>query len=153
MALKDFNPAKLAVFVKNKSPEELLDLIPGMVCRETTTDYGEGLDISIERDDYTILGFGKGTILLGYTYEYDTDDFGWPEKIDAVLEVKLDELEADPAIEYIYTVPATKKQVDFLEHRDYDCDCLSKYRACYMVADCIESEKRARRKRKPWYMR
>lgn len=145
-------PVLLKTSVAGKSPTELLELIPGMVCREITIDYGNGLDISIERDDYTILGFGKGTILLGYTCEYDTDDFGWPEKIDAVLEVELDELEADPTIKYIYTTPATKKQIDFLESRDYDCECLSKYRAWYMVEDCIEADKHARRKRKSWYV-
>ena len=121
--------------IQGKTYEELMELLPCMVCKETK--YAG----AIFRTSYTVLGFGKGSVILGYTGEgYDEDAFFGDGRYEIAeyCEIEFKDLTK----EYIYAHKPTEKQIAFLESiGEYNRD-MSGYEAWHIIHDKIEDRKR-----------
>lgn len=161
----------------NKTPAEILDMLPFMVCVEkinprcyNTLDNSLVYDTDIERESYEVIGVSKEHLLLGTTIiSEDDDDFGFSPYVahDGVKKLNLNKLdnikeeweedtslrhryEGTYEIKYIFCHECTQKQRDFLvKHCDYDeDDVISGYEAFHLIQETIKEWERENGKKK-----
>ena len=163
----------------NKSPSEILDMMPFMVCIEE--HYPEDVNkkdnsliskASIERNSYAIVGVTKDSILLGTTvYSENDDDFGWSAYTahNSYIELKLNKLDnitrdwnderdathgykAPYEKKYIFCHECTPKQKEFLvKYCDFDKDdTTSGYEAFHLIQEKTEEWQNKKNKKKAY---
>lgn len=119
--------------IKNRTYEELMSLIPCMVCR----DDSDCKYIYNKYHSYDIIGFGPDYVILGsYTTSYNEDDFDY--EIDTYEIVKFDDLNE----RYIYAHELTDKQKEWYERKGKNYKGVSGYEAWHVINDAIEKEKK-----------
>ena len=158
----------------NKTPAEILDMMPFMVCIEEyfpkCVREHNGLEYQehTKRTSFDVIGVTKDSILLGtIVYSDNDDDFGWSPYIahNSYLELKLNKLdnvkndlsnnqskyEGLYEKRYIFCHECTQKQKEFLvKYCDYDKDdVISGYEAFYEIQKTTQEwEKKKNRKSK-----
>lgn len=131
----NYKKVYLKDLIKNKSYDELMKLIPCMICIEK----GEGE--LILRDSYHLLGFSKEAVILGYNVVAYEDEPFWGDgyyNIPSCKVISFKELE-NPKVKYIYTREPTDNQIAVLEKYDKYNEDISMYEAWYIIND-IASE-------------
>lgn len=125
--------------IKDKSYEELMNLIPCMVCRDDS-DYKY---IYNRYYSYNVVGFGPNYVILGsYTTSYNEDDFDY--EIDTYKIVKFEDINE----RYVYAHELTDKQKEWYERKGKNYKCVSGYEAWHVINDAIEKEKKRNEIRK-----
>lgn len=148
----------------NKTPAEILDMLPFMVCVEKinprcydTLDNSLVYDTDIERDSYEVIGVSKEHLLLGTTIVSENDDdFGFSPYVthDGVKYLNLNKLnnikekwkedksshhryEGTYEVKYIFCHECTQKQREFLvKYCGYDeDDVISGYEAFHLIQE------------------
>ena len=139
--------------LKGKTPEEILKMLPFMVCVETIRPTGlchEGTEIKYK--SYKALGVTPNALLLDnaiYTYDEDSDGFApLCYREDGYISIdlnKLDELnkttkydkDYTETVNYIYCSECTPKQKVFLmNYCKYEkSDVVSGYEAYHVIAN------------------
>lgn len=161
----------------NKTPAEILDMMPFMVCVEkhwpkcfSTLDNSLVYDADIERDSYEVIGVSKEHLLLGTTIiSENDDDFGFSPYVahDGVMTLSLNALdnikekrEEDASnrhrykgwyeVRYVFCHDCTPKQREFLvKHCDYDeDDVISGYEAFHLIQETIKEWEKENGKKK-----
>ena len=119
--------------IKNRSYEELMSLIPCMVCYDDP-DYRY---IYNKYHSYNVVGFGPNYVILGsYATTYNEDDFDC--EIDTYKIVKFDNINEN----YIYAHELTDKQKQWYERKGRNYKCVSGYEAWHIINEVIEKEKK-----------
>ena len=115
--------------------EDMMKMLPCMVCIETTFDNGE-----IDRESYYLLGFGPTYIILGskgFYYEEEPDWGDGKTEYDEYLLVNYEDIDES----YIYTQKPSKKQLQWLKDNDeYIYDCLSSYELYNIMRKITEKQ-------------
>lgn len=148
----------------NKTPAEILDMLPFMVCIETinprcynTLDNSLMYDTDIKRESYEVIGVSKDHLLLGTTIVTESDDdFGFSPYVEypGVKELSLHALdnikeewkekasihyryEGTYEKRYVFCHECTQKQREFLVKycdKDED-DVISGYEAFHLIQE------------------
>lgn len=138
--------------LKGKTPEEILKMLPFMVCVETITPKLGSKEIETKYKSYKALGVTPNALLLDnaiYTYDEDSDGFApLCYKEDGYISIdlnKLDELnkttkydnDYSETVNYIYCSECTPKQKVFLmNYCKYEkSDVVSGYEAYHVIAN------------------
>lgn len=138
--------------LKGKTPEEILKMLPFMVCVETTRPRGLCNEMTTEYKSYRALGVTPNALLLDtaiYTYDEDSDGFApLCYKEDGYISIdlnKLDELnkttkydkDYTETVNYIYCSECTPKQKVFLMNycKYEESDVVSGYEAYHVIAN------------------
>ena len=161
----------------NKTPAEILDMMPFMVCIEkhrpkcfSTLDNSVVYDADIDRESYEVIGVSKEHLLLGTTIiSENDDDFGFSPYVayDGVKKLNLnaldnikEEQEEDTTnhyryegvyeMRYIFCHECTPKQRQFLvKYCDYDeDDVVSGYEAFLEIKKTTDKWEKQKNKRK-----
>lgn len=145
----DKQPILLKDIVKDKTIQELIDLLPLKVCVENDeTDASYWVT-------YDVIGFGKDTILLGYSVSYWNEDVGFGDgmvHVNAVTGLSIGKIPDN----YIVVHEPTPKQKQFLEkYTDVSPYKVCGYQAHRIISDTIkrwqkEKEQRQRRLENPY---
>jgi len=125
--------------IKNRTYEELMSLIPCMVCR----DDSDCKYIYSKYHSYKVIGFGPNYVILGsYTTVYNKDDFDY--EVDTYEIVKFEDLNE----KYVYAQELTDKQKEWYARQGKSYKCVSGYEAWHVINDAIEKEKKRNEIRK-----
>ena len=139
--------------LKNKTPIQILDMMPFMVCIETYYPKSKYTSTErIERESYPVIGVSKNSIILGTDILVDNDDdfaFSHYYHEDGYIELPLNKLATQSKkdkdgvelenIKYIFTKDCTSKQREFLVKYCgyYEDDIISGYEAYHLIRDTI----------------
>ena len=129
--------------IKDKSYEDLMKLIPCMVCREDLKeDY-----LPFKYRSYDVIGFGPDYVILGdYTDEYDEDAM-WGDgryTLNTYEKVRFEDIDES----YIFAHPLTEKQKEWYIKHEQDPRCVTGYEAWAVINEHVQKVTAQREKMK-----
>lgn len=137
----DKQPILLKDIVKDKNIQELINLLPFKVC------------IKHDKPDasywssYDVIGFGKDTILLGYSVSYWNEEEFFGDGMAHVNAVKSLSIENIPD-NYIVAHEPTPKQKEFLKNFTYiDPNKVCGYQAYQIISNTLKRWQQAKEQR------